>query len=445
MDELLKFNMKKIFCAWCLVVSIQSVAQQPVVVRTPNGSIVADTYVCSEDFKAADIEYLSNQLKKIYPRAEVLKPATTTYNCHAYAWHVSEGGNAVWMGMNTNPTSIYWTDGSYIEISNPIEGAKVSYANDNHSAIVTNDVSVFVSKWGKWQLIKHDKDYGPYESSRLRYFVKFKPVLNGPTQICNATGTFKLINLPVGATVQWSTGGRWDALELASGQGTAQATYRATGSGQATVSVSVNYLKATTTLSHTVQVGVPEPRIIGPFQNGHVMAGICACQSAHYEAATAPGITRYHWEMVDDSPYITLLGKNSRSMGFQVNPDARYAHIRCKQYQEGCGWSEITEEPIYFHDNCCRQWGIGPNPTPGPIELRPYRADGGEEVSLMRSATPSIVTLRQVHVFSADGRLVLERQFPIGTSQAGVDLSSLRQGTYHLLINGKEHHVVIKE
>lgn len=211
------------------------VAQRPVTVQTPQGSIVADTYVMPEKFSAADVEYINNRMEIEYPRAIVLRPATTTYNCHAYAWHVSEGGSAVWIGRYTNTTSIYWTDGSYVEISNPIEGAKVSYANDNHSAVVTDEVNVFISKWGAWPLVRHENNYCPYESSRLRYFVKFKPVLNGPFQICVATGMFTLSNLPPGATVQWGEGTRWDALQLSHGQGTAQGTYGVTGSGKFTV------------------------------------------------------------------------------------------------------------------------------------------------------------------------------------------------------------------
>ena len=255
----MKCIMKNLFCAWCLVVSIQSVAQQPAVVRTPNGSIVSDTYVRSEEYKAADIEYINNQLKIIYPRAEVLKPATTTYNCHAYAWHISEGGSAVWMGLSTNPTSIYWIDGSYVEVANPVKGAKVSYANDNHSAVVTDEVNVFISKWGAWPLVRHENNYCPYESSRLRYFVRIK--LIGPTQVCTEA-TFTLSNLPAGATVQWGAGGgRLNAVELASGQGTAQATYRATDSGRGSVQVTVSLNGASTTLSQTVWAGAPSAEL----------------------------------------------------------------------------------------------------------------------------------------------------------------------------------------
>ena len=88
------------------------------------------------------------------------------------------------------------------------------------------------------------------------------PTLTGPTQICDAGGTFTLSNLPAGATVQWSTGGgRFNALELASGQGTAQATYRATDSGRGNVQVTVSLNGASTTLSQTVWAGAPSAEL----------------------------------------------------------------------------------------------------------------------------------------------------------------------------------------
>ena len=265
----------------------------------------------------------------------------------------------------------------------------------------TEYVLVGVSSWGAFP-----KDQTPTVYTKVSNYIDWilknsiltDITLTGPTQICDAGGTFTLSNLPAGATVQWSTDNA-KALRIAAGQSAARATVErgplSLAGMEHRVTATVSYQGASTTLSRMVQVGTPAPSIYGPFQNGHVMAGICACQSAYFEAATAPGITRYHWEMVDDSPYITLLGKNSRSMPFQVNPDARYAHIRCKQYQEGCGWSEEVEESIYCHDNCCRQWGIGPNPTPGPIELRPYRANGGL-ATLMRTAKPTTAALRHV-------------------------------------------------
>lgn len=85
------------------------------------------------------------------------------------------------------------------------------------------------------------------------------------------------------------------------------------------------------------------------------------------------------------------------------------------------------------------------NPTHRPIELRSYQADGGESYLLRTATKASTATLRHVQVFISDGRLVLEHHYPIGTAYAHLDLSLLRQGTYHLLINGTEHHVVVRE
>ena len=227
-------------------------------------------------------------------------------------------------------------------------------------------VLVGVSSWGAFP-----KDQKPTVYTKVSKYIDWilknsiftEITLTGPSQICNSSGTFTLNNVPEGTSVQWNTD-NVHVLRITSGQGTAQCTAGRVGSlaDAVRITATVNYLGTSTTLSRTVQVGTPTPSIYGPFQNGLVMAGICACSMAYYEAATEPGITRYHWELTDDSPYITILGKNRRSMAFSVNPDTRYAYIRCKQYQEGCGWSEEVEQSIYFHDNCCRQWGIGPNP-----------------------------------------------------------------------------------
>ena len=88
-------------------------------IRTPNNSTVQDCGV----FTSTDFSYTSTQLaaltKEIYDNfngAELVGAPTYKYNCHAYAWHLTEGGNNVWIGLNTNPTSIYWTDGSYVEV-----------------------------------------------------------------------------------------------------------------------------------------------------------------------------------------------------------------------------------------------------------------------------------------------------------------------------------------
>lgn len=120
------------------------------------GSLVPDTYIVEESLTPADNVYMNSKLTIQYPNAQKLEEATSTYNCHAYAWHISEGGNRVWIGYYTaTAEDIYWQDGSYIEVTNPIKGDKVVYVNDNHSAVTTSENGIVISKWGQWPLLKH--------------------------------------------------------------------------------------------------------------------------------------------------------------------------------------------------------------------------------------------------------------------------------------------------
>lgn len=139
------------------------------------------------------------------PYFDTLEHATNTYNCHAWAWHVSEGGNNVW--MYTPDDDIYWIDGSYVK-ANESEASKVSYGDCDtcalhvcwfseewkfdtctqcnaylcdHSATVSYPNGYFISKWGNFPLIKHHKYDTPYviQPEGLMYFKKCREVLDG--------------------------------------------------------------------------------------------------------------------------------------------------------------------------------------------------------------------------------------------------------------------------
>lgn len=146
------------------------------IVYTPKGSIVSDTGPNVEEYNSSLKKSTDNYWKERFPQAYLVNSSTTTYNCHAYAWHITEGGSSVWMGFSTNPTSIYWRDGSYSPINCTEAGLKVSYEpGDNHSAVTTEVNGTFISKWGKGPLMKHRKDYCPYISNTLNYYIKEVP------------------------------------------------------------------------------------------------------------------------------------------------------------------------------------------------------------------------------------------------------------------------------
>lgn len=143
-------------------------------VYTPNKSRVVYIDRTNEEFSLAEIEEQTNYTRTTYPQAVILSPATRTYNCHSYAWYLSEGGtDKVWINSVQNGVANlekYWTDGSYVECSSS-EARKIHYYEGDHSAIPAGS-GLYESKWGALPLVRHAPDYVPYSyvSDYRRYY-----------------------------------------------------------------------------------------------------------------------------------------------------------------------------------------------------------------------------------------------------------------------------------
>lgn len=87
--------------------------QQYVFIYTPQGSEVIAEYEPIDEVTEAEKEALKQHVTQKYPKAEYLDEATSTYNCHNYAWNMVEGGGKFWMN---NPIA-YMTD---VVMSKPI-------------------------------------------------------------------------------------------------------------------------------------------------------------------------------------------------------------------------------------------------------------------------------------------------------------------------------------
>ena len=208
-------------------------------IYTPKGSYV-EVIDRGEQLSASEKVALKQEWTEKYPRAFYWGEATTTYNCHAYAWSVSEGGDKFW--MNTPNDDIYMMDGSYISTSSSdTKARKVSYFSDDHSAIVSYG-AYLISKWGAACLMKHTPRDCPYNSNTLRYY-KLSMEIIGDEIIELATSTdtisklYTLTNLPFGATVDWIVTGNGDVID---GQGTHQINVRLNGTGCTTIAAKVN-------------------------------------------------------------------------------------------------------------------------------------------------------------------------------------------------------------
>jgi hypothetical protein len=76
-------------CISCLGIT-NSIQGQGVMLRTPKGHTVY-AFERSE-FTVNEINSINQQYIRQYPNATLVASASNTYNCHSYAWNMTEGG-----------------------------------------------------------------------------------------------------------------------------------------------------------------------------------------------------------------------------------------------------------------------------------------------------------------------------------------------------------------
>lgn len=194
--------------------SVSSLGQptySPTTIYTPLGTLVEaliferpDLYDLSQtekdDWRNHWLDYYENRIKF---DAE----ATRTYNCHAFAWWMSEGGSTVW--VDAPEEEKYWEDSSYIEVSSQFSATKVFYGQgpgNDHSAITTPIEGRFISKWAYWPRFVHDANDCPWSIGMNLHYYVLRPKITGLDVVCPSSGTaFTLNNPPTNFSVVWST------------------------------------------------------------------------------------------------------------------------------------------------------------------------------------------------------------------------------------------------
>ena len=179
--------------------------------HTPNGSPVISGELITSDLsmqQKTDYRYLA----EVIHGATYVSEATKQYNCHAYAWHISEGhpDDLVWIGFGNDTTiakqreNIYWEDGSYIEVPEAI-ATHISYdeGTADHSA-KRYDSTRYISKWGLGCLVIHLPNEVPYNTSQpKKYYIRNNFAISGSTVVCDST-QYHVENLLDNMSVTWS-------------------------------------------------------------------------------------------------------------------------------------------------------------------------------------------------------------------------------------------------
>lgn len=153
-------------------------------IYTNNGlPVIAYNITCNGDQKEVKE---GEEYQRRYANAIYLAAATCTYNCHAYAWYISEGGENCWIdatseGSKTVNDNIrkFWVDGTYVQCDST-EAEKVFYSKGDHSAVVVSP-GVYVSKWGVLPLFQHAPNECPYNYTDKVFYKKYVRVDPGPS------------------------------------------------------------------------------------------------------------------------------------------------------------------------------------------------------------------------------------------------------------------------
>jgi hypothetical protein len=432
-------------------------------VYTCNGISIA-TIVPNCEFSAADKTYIRNSVLSEYASMgitaqDILDDPSTQYNCHAYAWYLTEGNsNKVWInaGANNSNLSNYWnsTSSCFVEINSDNYAQKIHYYAGDHSAVKSTVSGKYESKWGRLPLIRHAPTSVPdsYNGSSRHYYIK-RSVISGVNIICSgSSATFTITNAP--ASYTWNKSSN---LTLVSTSGNT-ATFSGNAVGVGWVSIMVGGVEVA---RKEVCVGAPA---VSAFE---IYGGSFAFSPGDY-VGCCPGDYLWFYPVfpagagVQNVQYqvsnCTLYGSSNTEISIYAPAGVHQNFsIQCR-YQNACGWS-----PWFTLDGNTLDCANGEEPySPAPAPA--------SAVSNLASVYPSPVTnvltvdfdaevvslakaaVQSSRVFTLDISLydnlgTLHRHATSTGANVTFDVSDLRNGFYFLHVStgsGKsEVHKVI--
>lgn len=192
-----------------------------IIYTTYGKSLVASTQ--PESLSTAEILALDLENTLLHPAATLLSSSTATYNCHSYAWRMSEGGDTRWIDgslfgqptldgtVNSYSDNIeaYWTDGLYAPTTFSKKD-KIYYYRGDHSATVSSVTGKYESKWGCGPLMRHSPTDCPsiYNASYQSYYRPCDLILQcsagiGTVSVYQSC-TYSAVDIPLGISSSYS-------------------------------------------------------------------------------------------------------------------------------------------------------------------------------------------------------------------------------------------------
>lgn len=308
-------------------------------ILTPNGSKVR-CFFDRREFTQSDIIEYNTRTQKLYPNAILKGPSSNTYNCHGYAWNMTEeDGIACWIGEYPGDEYAYMTDGSFIEVDEGPAPRKISYRNEDnrineHSAVATNTPGVVISKWSFGPLIEHKTLECPFgDGAELRYYIRatlFR--ITGSLPEPGKTSTLRLNYNALNPT--WTVSSN---LQIISGQGTPQITVKVISTGTGEISV---YQGENLFCTSSIPIGRLDENLIeaqfginNTLYSYHPNRNEC---TASYKGNSS--ILEYDWESTDWRVSPQNANKSKVMLTAKYQPISNMSTIKVR-VRNSCGWS----------------------------------------------------------------------------------------------------------
>lgn len=261
--------------------------------------------------------------------------------------------------------------------------------------------------------------------------------INGTDAICSGNSSYQIDGLPCNSTVAWSLTPATGVVTSSTNNN--QITLTKTGVGVITLTATITNTCAPDTLTKLIAVGTPAVTITGP-------GSVCACQCCNYFTATdIPGAT-YNWSV-------------SPTTGNSVSPAGNQAEVIITgtanltvQAIITCGTASATRRIFLTpanqcHAGCSIAYTITPNPAQNNIIIGLLNTQINKATG--KQTGYQVSGIKSVQIYDLSGYLVKQQQTSGNkTEQVNMDVSSLRKGTYSIVISDGQiietHKVIIQ-
>lgn len=361
------------------------------------------------------------------------------FNCHGYAWHMSEGGSPRWIGYSqTSDEDIYMSDGSYVQVCSETYPGKVSWADGDHSAITTSTAGVVLSKWNQFPLMYHNINDNPFGSS-YKYYVS-TAISGSLSPLCIANSrTFSVQNIS-GATYTWTTSSN---LSGSSSGNQITVTANSNGAGWVQVQISTPCSPSPATRRVDFTVGVPDTYpYIAAYEDCHQTYTQLSFQVTN----PVPDVS-YKWGYFgpnDGLPNWTIT--NSNTAWFVFNQTGSHG-IVAMPYNV-CGESYYAEYGIEVlsHGNCNYMNSFSVSASPNPTSGDLYVTIGKEKSTTKAQPAIEDVQMQLYDVYRT--RLVKQWSFKSNQPNYRLDVRDVKKGQYVLQVKkGKQvqvKHIIVQ-